>query len=150
MSDIIRAEISGENTCTALGITAHAPAPVLSLFRKLVDAGHDRSRPLHAYRGEVLCLKVRSIGEAAGLKVNSNGVGFARQEAMPAAPPVRPADVAAIPVPRRPGTFLRPLRNPQSATCSTRPSRRPTRATTSATGRAVTTCRRNRNFASRP
>jgi hypothetical protein len=70
---IIRAEIKGENTCTALGITARAEAPVLKLCRLLVAAGHDPSLALCAYRGDVLCLKVRNIGEGARLQCGAAG-----------------------------------------------------------------------------
>jgi hypothetical protein len=71
-TSVIRAEIAS-NACTALGITARAEAPVLALCRLLVAAGHDPGQPLHAYRGDVLCLKVRSIGEGAQLECNQTG-----------------------------------------------------------------------------
>src|SRR2546430_8285592 len=65
----IQAEMSGSNTCSALGLTVRGHAPVLKLCRALVQAGHDPARPLRAYRGGVLCLSVRSIGEGAKLTV---------------------------------------------------------------------------------
>ncbi len=65
----IRAEIEKDHTCTAAGIKVRARAPVLALCRKLIAVGFDPSLPLHAYRGDVLALKVRSIGEAAMLTV---------------------------------------------------------------------------------
>jgi hypothetical protein len=74
----IRAELTG-NQCSALGVTARAAAPVLALCRKLVAAGHDPALPLEAYRGDVLSLRVRSIGEAAGLEINGDGTGFRRR-----------------------------------------------------------------------
>jgi hypothetical protein len=82
----IRAEITG-NTCTALGITARDRdgSPVLKLCRKLIEGGHDPATPLHAYRGDTLCLKVRSIGEAARLRVSSGG-GFEPLLSGPIAP----------------------------------------------------------------
>jgi len=61
---IIRAELS-DDTCSALGITAKADAPVLALCRKLVDAGHDPATPLEVYRGDTLALRVKSIGLGA-------------------------------------------------------------------------------------
>jgi hypothetical protein len=61
----IRAELIGSDCCSALGMTARSTAPVLALCRALVTAGQDPNRPLHAYRGDVLCLRVRSIGQAA-------------------------------------------------------------------------------------
>ena len=71
----IRAEIIGIYRCSALGIEVHAPAPVLALCRALVEAGHDRRRPLEAYRGDVLCLRIRSIGAGAKLTVEDNRNG---------------------------------------------------------------------------
>src|SRR5262245_15853776 len=65
----IRAEIIGDNIARAGGIMVTGHAPVLKLCRELVRAGHDAATPLEAYRGEVLCLRVRSIGEGAGLAV---------------------------------------------------------------------------------
>ena len=61
----IRAELSGSDTCSAAGITARANAPVLAMCRHLVAAGHDPATRLEAYRGDVLCLTVRTIGEGA-------------------------------------------------------------------------------------
>jgi hypothetical protein len=74
----LRAELNGSDRCSAVGITAHGHTPVLMLCRLLVAAGHDPARELHAYRGETLCLTIRSIGEAATLDVNSKGTGFVR------------------------------------------------------------------------
>jgi hypothetical protein len=48
-------------------------APVLALCRRLIEAGHEPERSLYAYRGAVL---VRSIGEAARLRIATHGVGF--------------------------------------------------------------------------
>jgi hypothetical protein len=72
----IRAELVGSDSCTALGITVTAAAPVLALCRKLIAAGHDPGFRLDVFRGETLCLIVRSIGEAAGLEISHHGVGF--------------------------------------------------------------------------
>jgi len=58
---------------------AESGSPVLVLCRKLVEAGHDPAAPLEACRGDVLCLRVRSIGEAAQLEIGGNGVGFIRR-----------------------------------------------------------------------
>ena len=71
-ADPIRAELSGNNSCTALGITVRAKAPVLALCRKLIAAGHDPGRPLHAYRGETLALTVTAIGYGAKYTVLEN------------------------------------------------------------------------------
>jgi len=74
-SGVIRAEFKGSNCCEALGSTAHGRAPVLDLCRALVAAGHDPRRSLHAYREDVLALKVRSIGEGAKLIVKEDRAG---------------------------------------------------------------------------
>jgi hypothetical protein len=84
---LIRVELIGSDTCIAAGITARGS--VLALCRRLVQAGFNPIRPLHAYRGSTLCLVVHSIGEAAGLEINNKGVGFVRHRAVRAGPLVR-------------------------------------------------------------
>jgi len=72
----IRADLIGSDQCIAQGITVRGSAPVLRLCRELVAAKVDPDRPLHAHRADILCLVVRSIGEAAHLDVNGKGTGF--------------------------------------------------------------------------
>lgn len=87
----IRADLIGSDQCHAAGITAHGASPVLTLCRELVAAKVDPDHPLHAYRGNMLCLVVRSIGEAAHLDVNSKGTGFIKcRVPVRIASPVRP------------------------------------------------------------
>src|SRR5262249_18348193 len=74
----IRAELSDSHSATALRITAKSDAPVLALCRKLVDAGHDPSTALEAFRGDVLCLRIKSIGQGARLRIGTNGSGNAK------------------------------------------------------------------------
>jgi hypothetical protein len=57
----------------------------MAFCRKLVTAGHDPERPLQAYRGNVLALRVRSIGEGAQLAIAGDGVGFRRRKDLTAA-----------------------------------------------------------------
>jgi hypothetical protein len=71
----IRATLLGSNRCEALGFTGRGHSPVFALCRALVAAGHDPRRSLHAYRGEVLALKVPSIGEGARLTVREDRAG---------------------------------------------------------------------------
>jgi hypothetical protein len=73
---VIRAELARDDHAIARGIVTRGSSPVLKLCRLLVDAGHDPSTPLEAWRNGVLCLRVRSIGEAAGLELNGDGTGF--------------------------------------------------------------------------
>jgi hypothetical protein len=49
---------------------------VLALCRDLLDAGALPAERLEAWRGPVLCLQIRSLGEAAMLEVGGDGVGF--------------------------------------------------------------------------
>jgi len=94
----IRADIVGDDHCTALGITAHGAAPVLKLCRLLVAAGVPAGTPLYAYRGRVLCLTVRTIREGATLTVDETCSAFAKWKAFPYAavsPPVRVSGKAA-------------------------------------------------------
>jgi hypothetical protein len=84
----IHAEISGSDRCTALGLEVRASAPVLGLCRLLVETGYDPGLRLDAYRGETLCLRVRSIGEVAGLEINGKGTGLRPRHAVATASPI--------------------------------------------------------------
>jgi hypothetical protein len=88
--DLIRAELIGTDICTASGITVEANTPVLQLCRKLITAGHNPATRLEAYRGNVLCLRVRSIGEAAQLEIDGKGCGFKWRAAMGTASLIAP------------------------------------------------------------
>ena len=72
--DTVHAELDGDTTASAYGYTVISSSPLLAC-RDLIDAGHF-DQPVAAYRGDTLCLCIRSIAEAAALKVASNGVGF--------------------------------------------------------------------------
>ena len=76
----IRAALIGSDRCEAGGISVCTAAPVLAVCRKLMAAGHNPRRPLHVYRGNVLALRVRSIGEGAQLAIAGDGVGFRRRK----------------------------------------------------------------------
>ena len=60
-------------------MTGHGKRPILNLCRQLLAAGFDPARPLDVYRGAMLALRVRSIGEAAELEINSGGSGFIKR-----------------------------------------------------------------------
>jgi hypothetical protein len=74
----IRAELIGSSRCDPEGLSARGYAPVLDLCRELVAAGFSRACPLEAWRGETLCLRVRSIGEGARLTVEDDWRGTPR------------------------------------------------------------------------
>ena len=78
----ICAALIGSNRCSAPGITAHGSAPIFSLCRKLIEAGHDPAMPLEVWRGDTLALTVHSVGEAAKVEVSPRGVGFVRRPAV--------------------------------------------------------------------
>lgn len=82
---VICAEIVGIDCASAEGITAHGPAPVLKLCRLLIQSGIGAATPLEAYRGPVLCLRIRSIGEGAALSVDEIRTAFCRWKAFPSA-----------------------------------------------------------------
>ena len=75
MTEPIRAEIGKSNQCDAEGYTVKTSAPVLAMCRKLVEVGYDPATPLHAYRGDTLCLTVSSIGWGAKHTVGDNRFG---------------------------------------------------------------------------
>jgi hypothetical protein len=68
-------QMIGSDKATAAGITVRGPVPVLGLCRALLASGVDPNRPLHIYRGDVLALKVRTIGENAKLSVREDRAG---------------------------------------------------------------------------
>jgi hypothetical protein len=75
-------------------MVAVSSTPVLRLCRLLFAAGHDPATPLEAWRGDVLCLRIRSIGEAAGLEINPKGNGFIRYRAGRAGPVVERMEIS--------------------------------------------------------
>lgn len=93
----LRTELSGDDTATALGITTRGSAPVLALCRQLIKAGHNPATPLEAWRGNILCFRVRSIGEAAQLEINGRGTGFKWRAAVGTASPMRQNEGVATP-----------------------------------------------------
>jgi hypothetical protein len=92
----IRAVLIGDDRCAALGIAVQSSSPVLSLCRRPLDAGHDPTTPMQVFRGDTLALTVRSIGEAARLRIGSHGVGFERDPECGAGLPMRRPDRAAV------------------------------------------------------
>src|SRR5262245_35490186 len=74
----IFAELIGSDRCSARGMTARGITPILKLCRQLIEAGRDPATPLEAWRGSILCLRIRRIGEAAQLEPSPRGAGFVR------------------------------------------------------------------------
>jgi hypothetical protein len=84
---LLRAELAGDQ-CTAAGLTARGSTPVIALCRELVVAGFNPAATLEAWRGQTLCLRVRSIGEAAKLEPSPRGAGFVRRPGVRGSPPI--------------------------------------------------------------
>jgi hypothetical protein len=76
---VIRAELRGSDEASACGVAVRGSSPVVALCRQLVAAGYDPTTPLEAYRGDMHCLHVRSIGEAAEVEIAAHGVGFRKR-----------------------------------------------------------------------
>jgi hypothetical protein len=102
----------GNDRCAALGTIGRGEAPALDLCRKLIELGVDPQTPLHVYRGPVLALVIRAIGEGAELTVQTDNRGIPRFQkyrirygtAPPVAPtastlPEAPPDEIAAPTP---------------------------------------------------
>ena len=51
MREPIRAAIINSDRCAAEGYAVRAAGPILAMCRKLLAAGYDPDRPLHAHRG---------------------------------------------------------------------------------------------------
>ena len=66
------ADLVGSDICTAPGIIVRSYAPVLTLCRRLIEAGIDPDRPLRVCRSGTLALVVRSLAEGARLTVEDN------------------------------------------------------------------------------
>jgi hypothetical protein len=75
-TNYVRGELIGSDIAIASGIAVNGNAPTLKLCRELVAAGFNPATRLEVYRGEVLCLTVRSIGEGAKLTVREDGMRF--------------------------------------------------------------------------
>jgi hypothetical protein len=82
----IHAELIGSDHCGAFGLVARS---ALGLCRALIEAGRDPATPPKAWRGPMLCLRIRRIGAGAQLRIASHGVGFERLPECTGGPPVR-------------------------------------------------------------
>lgn len=101
MTVIIRAELIGSRTAIADGIRVDASAPILALCRKLISQGYDPGRKLLAYRGDTLCLTVRSLAAGARLAIREDRgppefCAYKAPQHGGLAPPVEHTDLPAI------------------------------------------------------
>lgn len=80
-SSVIYAELIGSDTVIAEGKTMRCKSPITALCRQLIKAGYDPAQAIEAYRGDVMCIRVRSIGDGAQWIARENsrsGPFFAR------------------------------------------------------------------------
>jgi hypothetical protein len=92
----------GSNTAQAGDIIARGHSPVFDLCRLLVAAGHDPASPLECYRGDMLCLRIRTIGEGAKLTIRetaTDGPRVVRWKAFPGRAVKAPVDLNGAEVP---------------------------------------------------
>jgi hypothetical protein len=66
---MVEAQLADHNRASFGTVEVLARCPSLALARKLVKDGHDPDQPYRLFRGDMLCLTYRSLGEAAGLTV---------------------------------------------------------------------------------
>ena len=99
----IRAELIGASCCVVDSHTTRGPSPILAMCRQLIEAGFDPQLPLEAYRGEVLCIRVRSIGRGAQFTIEDDASGRPRlrryrkgQQTCGTAPLVSPNDASGL------------------------------------------------------
>jgi hypothetical protein len=72
----------------------------LCLCRALLDAGADPNQPLHAFRGDVLALTIRTLADGARLEVSQHGTGFSARRERRAAPSIAATAAACAEGPR--------------------------------------------------
>jgi hypothetical protein len=72
---VIRGELIGSNLCNTAGFTVTSAAPVPALCRTLLAAGFNPDQSVEIYRGAILALRVRAIGQAARLAVADGKTG---------------------------------------------------------------------------
>jgi len=72
----LRVELHDSDVAEAFGYRVTSSSPVLSLCRDLLDDGCGEHEPLECWRGDMRCLSIRSIGEAARLHIGGDGIGF--------------------------------------------------------------------------
>lgn len=112
-TNYVRGELIGADIAIASGIAVNGDAPALKLCRALIEAGINPATRLELYRGEILCLVVRSIAEGAKLTVREDGMRFVAYRQGPSrrpdkgaggSSPIAPNDRAATPLAPRSGS----------------------------------------------
>jgi hypothetical protein len=111
--DPIRVELIGTNSAAAQKMVVTSAAPILGLCRALVAGGHDPATSLEAYRGDTLCVRIRSIGQAAQFEPSPSGVGFVRRHSrLRAAPSIAATEAARTEGPGCAGRASEAVRQP--------------------------------------
>ena len=100
----IRAEIFGDDTAEACGVSVKSNAPILELCRRLIEAGRHPASPLEAWRGQTLALRVKTLAAGARLTVDENRMDYRPYRAFSHAPVTPPVSL-------RPASLLPPVKN---------------------------------------
>lgn len=104
----IHAKLIGDDVCATAGIAARGHTPILTLCRRLIEAGHDPRTPLEAWRGTTLCLRISNISAGSRLTVKERPFGPVFEHWMPfSTPPVSPpvAPTGSLGRPVAPSSF---------------------------------------------
>ncbi len=83
------AELTGDDRCAAAGVVAVGVTQTILLCKALLATGMSQDQALDVFRNGVLALRVRSIGEAAGLEIALEPPGFRRVRQRNAARPLK-------------------------------------------------------------
>jgi hypothetical protein len=143
----ILATLTGSDRCEAEGVSAHGHAPVLELCRELIAAGFNPASPLEAWRGQTLCLRVRSIGEGARLTVTDDRHGTPRLRLRQERPQGYVAGSPVAPIgDRREYTYPNRGRRPSGRPCHTQRLHRPAHAAPRRCASATASPNRNRRI----
>ena len=72
----IIAAVEGSDLCHAAGYTVKDRGPVLAMCRLMVQSGFDPQRPLLAFRGSELAMRIKTIAYGAHYAVAENQKRF--------------------------------------------------------------------------
>jgi hypothetical protein len=71
----VKVYLVGMREAEADGFCASGDTPILSLCRRLIDAGYDPQCPVHVHRGDALAMTISSLGYGARLRVKERNDG---------------------------------------------------------------------------
>jgi hypothetical protein len=98
-TQVLHAELIGDDTCTGGGTIVRGRAPALALCRQLLAAGCNPDAALTVFRNGIVSLRIRTLAEGASLTVEECSDGRPRfrpyrPHSSEERPPMRQTDVA--------------------------------------------------------